>query len=144
VAIREADLDRLREWLPQLYAEAMHRLNAGESVFPSRQEENDYCAPEQQKRLLGHPWMDFIAMWLGKAENVMAKFISYPDIFEHALKIEPARIDHIGKAESVIRKSMEALGWYRDRDRVGGVMVRGFKPLTKIHEPEEDDDDVPI
>lgn len=130
VAILEADLDKLREWLPQLYAEALHRVKAGESVFPSRQEENDYCQPEQKARLIAHPWIDFIALWLGKAENKLATFISYPEIFEHCLKLEPARIDHIGNAQRHIRAALDALGWFPDRDRVDGVQVRGFRRLS--------------
>jgi predicted P-loop ATPase len=144
VAIREADLDRLRDWLPQLYAEALHRVKAGESVFPSRQEENDLCQPEQKARLIAHPWVDFIAMWLGKAENALATFVSYPEIFEHCIKLEPARIDHLGNAQKYIRAAMDSLGWFPDRDRVGGVLVRGFRKLSTQEGTVDDAADLPI
>jgi len=144
VAICNANLERLKEWLPQLYAEALHRVRANESVFPSREEENELCVPEQKARLIAHPWVDFIALWLGKPEMALAKFVSYPEIFEQALKLEPARIDHLGNAQKHVRACMDALGWYPDRDRIGEVQVRGFKRLTLEDQADKGDDDVPI
>lgn len=138
VACRAVELERLRQWLPQLYAEALHRVRAGESVAPSRDEEATLCVPEQQKRLILHPWTDFLAEYLGKPEMFGARFVSYPEIFSGCLKFDAARIDHRGEAQRYIRQAMGHLGWYLDRDRIGGVQLRGFKPLIKDEEQECD------
>jgi predicted P-loop ATPase len=145
VACRAVDLERLRQWLPQLYAEALHRVRAGESVAPSREEETTLCVPEQQKRLIQHPWTDFIAEYLGKPEMSGATFVSYPGIFRDCLKFDAARIDHQGNAQAHIRRAMESLGWFRDREYINGVRLRGFKPLTKLENVvEADENELPI
>jgi len=144
VACRAVDLDRLRQWLPQLYAEALHRVRAGESIFPSRQQERELCQPEQAKRLIAHPWTDFIAAYLGRPESTGISFVSYPEIYETCLKFDPARIDHLGNAQAHIRRSMEALGWYPDRDRINGVLMRGFKPLTVKESSSDEIEELPL
>jgi len=147
VAIRDIDLAKLREWLPQLYAEALHRIKAGEREVPTRDEENTLCVPEQKARLIAHPWADFIAQWLGKAENALTKFVSYPQIFLDALKVEPARLDHLGVAQRKVRECMDTLGWYPERGRVNDVLLRGFKRLSSGNDSgttSDGDDDVPI
>ena len=145
VACRAVDLARLRQWLPQLYAEALHRVRAGESVAPTREEEATLCVPEQQKRLIQHPWTDFIAEYLGKPELNGACFVSYPEIFRDCLKFDAARIDHQGNAQAHIRRAMESLGWFRDRERINGVQLRGFRPLTNLEDSRDGDgNDLPI
>jgi len=145
VACRAVDLDRLRQWLPQIYAEALHRVRAGESVAPTREEEATLCVPEQQKRLIQHPWTDFIAEYLGKPELNGACFVSYPEIFRDCLKFDAARIDHQGNAQAHIRRAMESLGWFRDRERINGVQLRGFRPLTNLEDSRDGDgNDLPI
>ncbi|OQY64728.1 MAG: hypothetical protein B6D47_12950 [Rhodocyclaceae bacterium UTPRO2] len=129
VAILLADLDKLKEWRPQLFAEALHRVRAGESVFPCREEETLYCLPEQRQRLVTDPWQDFITDWLGKLGNEV-EFLTYVDLLRDCLKVDPARIDPHGEMGRRLRYAMDALGWYQDRARVGGHMMRGFKKRT--------------
>lgn len=49
---RPPDLAWLRENMEQLLAEAVHRVDAGERFYPSREEETRLFRPQQQSRLL--------------------------------------------------------------------------------------------
>jgi len=126
VAILLADLAKLREWREQLFAEALARVRAGESVFPSREEEIEHCMPEQRQRLITDPWQDFITDWLSRPGNE-TEFLTYVDLLMTCLKVEPARIDAHGEMGRRLRHAMDALGWFPDRSRVGGHLMRGFR-----------------
>ncbi len=145
VAVLLADLARLREWREQMFAEAMHRLKLGESVFPTREEERDLCQPEQKKRLIVDPWQDFVEAWLIKPEHAMTEFLSYVEIFEMILRVEPSRIDARGEMGDRVRDLMDGMGWIQARDKKG--QRRGFKPGLDVPMPigssNEQDDEPP-
>lgn len=130
VPVGAIDLLKLASWLPQLYAEALHRVRAGEQTYPSRDEDNTLCAPEQAARMIPPTWTDFIRTWLAKPECYGLDFVTYQDVFEGALKLEPARLDHFGNAQKHLRESMKALGWEMARKFTNGVQDRGFKKLA--------------
>lgn len=138
VAILLADLVKLKEWRPQLFAEALHRVKAGESVFPSREEETLYCMPEQRQRLITDPWQDFITTWLAKPGNEV-EFLTYVDLLQDCLKVEPSRIDPHGEMGRRLRHAMDALGWYQDRARSNGHLMRGFKKRSIDSEDKKED-----
>ncbi len=146
VAILLANLELLREWREQLFAEALHRLKAGEPVYPDRDAENSLCKPEQEKRLVKDPWGDFITAWLALPANAGCNFLTYVEVFQ-ILKVEAARITPFGDDGGRVRRVMESIGWFAARERVNGVQQRGFKRPTL--EPDgvpkgDDDDDLPI
>lgn len=47
---RQPDIDWLRENLDQLFAEALHRLDAGERFWPTREEQHELFDPQQRSR----------------------------------------------------------------------------------------------
>ncbi len=132
VAVMLVDLDKLKEWREQLFAEALFRLNAKESVFPTREAERELCQPEQKKRLITDPWQDFVEGWLNEPEHRSTEFLGYVQIFQNILRVEPSRIDARGEMGDRVRELMDAMGWIQARDKTG--KIRGFKPLGKNEE----------
>jgi predicted P-loop ATPase len=128
------NLEWLRKWREQLFAEAMALFLAGERIYPSLEEEDLYFVPEQEKRLVETSVQSRLYELLtregapggeGKATvelNVLTKFVTI-DKLVIALGTDPGKASSI--LESQIRGWLEAYGWESGRESTG-ARRRGF------------------
>jgi predicted P-loop ATPase len=129
------NLEWLRKWREQLFAEAMAMFLAGERIYPSLDEENTYFVPEQEKRLVETSVQSRLYELLtrdgapsgeGKTTlelNQHTTFVTI-DKLVVALGTDPGKASTL--LEGQIRGWLEAQGWDYGRESTG-ARRRGFK-----------------
>ena len=128
--------DTLASMRLQLFAEALHRLDAGEKFWPTRQEERELVFPEQEPFKRTDTWEDIIDVYVNRdtqdkhddpLEPVNAKRTFFPrtEIYEKALLIKADRMDGAGNMDTRISNAMRSLGFDSYRETSKGRR-RGF------------------
>jgi predicted P-loop ATPase len=111
----DIDVELLRSWRDQLFAEARARFLRGEQWWPEPEFETQHIAPEQAARFEADAWEASIAEFLasrGKHETTIY------EVATAALKIETGKIGTANQRRIV--KVFQHLGWCRGRT-VGGI-----------------------
>lgn len=122
----EIDADKVRAMREQLFAEAYTLFQKGERRHPTREEELELFAPEQEERAVEHPWLAIITRWLDPAEwgtegNMgpdVANRVTTREILIRCLKFDPSRLTD--RHEQDVGRIMSTLGWMRKRESKGG------------------------
>ncbi len=126
------NLEWLRKWREQLFAEAMAMFLAGDRIFPSLEEEALYFVPEQEKRLVETSVQSRLYELLtregagsseGKATaelSVLTKFVTIHSLVI-ALGTDPGKASTL--LEGQIRGWLEAREWIYKRASTG---TRGY------------------
>lgn len=156
----------------QLFAEALHRLEAGERYWPTKEEEHELVFPEHEPFKRTDTWEDMIDLYVNRSKpdkhdnpdlpvNARRDFFTTVEIYEKALLIKADRIDGAGNMDTRIGNAMRALGFDKHRETTGG-RLRGWKrrpppppkavPYTAPVDPNEaltgpqasEDDDLPL
>lgn len=164
--------DRLAGMRLQLFAEALHRLEAGERFWPDRDEERELVFPEQEPFKRTDTWEDMIDAYVNRDTpdkhddpnspvNSKRDFFTTVEIYEKALLIKADRIDGTGNMDTRVGNAMRALYFDRHRE-TGGKRRRGFvrrppppppaapqsapvAPQTAhVGPPVSEDDDLPL
>ena len=167
--VNEEVLERQRL---QLFAEALHRLDAGERYWPTKDEERELIFPEQEPFKRNDTWEDMIDAYVNRDTpdkhddpmspvNAKRDFFTTVEIYEKALLIKADRIDGAGNMDTRIGNAMRALGFDRHRE-TSGKRRRGFvrrpppppratpdgAPVTPsaahAGPPASEDDDLPL
>jgi len=156
----------------QLFAEALHRLNAGEEYWPSRDEERTLVFPEQEPFKRVDEWENILDAYVNRDTpdkhdepnapvNAKREFFPSTELYDRALLIKADRIDGQGNMDTRISNAMKALGFLRYRE-TDGKRRRGFKrrppapppataytapvapPTAHVGPQSSEDDDLPI
>ncbi|OGB26205.1 MAG: hypothetical protein A3I66_00705 [Burkholderiales bacterium RIFCSPLOWO2_02_FULL_57_36] len=156
----------------QLFAEALHRLDADERFWPSREEERDLVFPEQEPFKRTDTWEDMLDAYVNRDTpdkhddpnapvNSKRDFFTTVELYERALLIKADRIDGAGNMDTRIGNAMRALNFDRHRE-TSGKRKRGFvrRPpppppaapnaapvapnMARIGPPVSEDDDLPL
>lgn len=164
--------DTLASMRLQLFAEALHRLDAGERFWPSKEEERELVFPEQEPFKRTDTWEDMIDAYVNRDSqdkhddpllpvNSKRDFFTTVEIYEKALLIKADRIDGAGNMDTRIGNAMRALNFDRHRE-TAGKRRRGFvrrppppppaalyaapvAPNTaRVGPPVSEDDDLPL
>ena len=128
--------DTLASMRLQLFAEALHRLEAGERFWPNREEERELVFPEQEPFKRTDTWEDMIDAYVNRDTpdkhddpnspvNSKRDFFTTVEIYEKALLIKADRIDGAGNMDTRIGNAMRALNFDRHRE-TSGKRRRGF------------------
>lgn len=148
VLCAEIDLAGLAKVRDQLLAEAAAIYRAGGEAaraYPTRSEEEEYFAPEQEQRLSMHPWFYEISDWL--AENTHVDSVTVNEVIRGALHIGVSDMGRNAMAEQIVGKTLSKLGWTRRRDTkpdAGGQRPwRWYRP-PRAEPPKVDPDEVPF
>lgn len=96
----------------QLFAEAVALFKEGEKWYPSKFEQDNLFAPEQESREIGDPWMTSISLWLDS--NTMQEVTSLR-VLTDALKVEVSKIDGARQMTTRVGICMRKLGWGKRR-----------------------------
>lgn len=135
VVLHRPDLDWLRERREQLFAEAVALFKAGERIYPTPEEEDEYFVPEQSKRLLetavqSRLWrlLTRTGPWPGEGKstahlNQNTKFVAIDEMVE-ALGTDAGKSS--AQLENQIRSWLDSMGWVSAREG-GGLRRRGFR-----------------
>lgn len=134
--VRHVNEDTLSGMRLQLFAEALHRLDAGERYWPSKEEERDLVFPEQAPFKRTDTWEDIIDAYVNRDTpdrhddpnapvNSKRDFFPRSEIYERALLIKADRIDGSGNMDTRIGNAMKALGFDKHRE-TAGKRRRGF------------------
>src|SRR5690606_313429 len=83
-------IERIRD---QLLAQALHEVRKGEPVYPTRQQEKELIAPEQEMREIQDAWEQIIEKYLEDPAVVMMKKITTRQLLLNAIGMEAARIN---------------------------------------------------
>lgn len=165
--VKVVNLEVLKEARAQLLAEALHRVDAGEQYWPTRQEEKELVFPEQEPFKRSDPWEDFLDEYVNSdhrasindVPRIDRDYFSTNELFEKALNIKADRIDGNGQMDVRIANCMKQLGFIKHRPTTG-KRLRGYlrkPPPTSapqaVHapaaapggfQPDEEADDLPF
>ncbi|MDP3228382.1 MAG: VapE family protein [Acidovorax sp.] len=143
------NLEWLRKFRGQLFAEALALFEAGERYHPTPEEEKAYFEPEQEKRLVetsvqGRLWSlltrEGISNADGKATqglSQLTQFVTIPDLVQ-ALGADPGKSSAM--LDGQVRDWLFENGWQPGREG-GGQRRRGFKQ-PDVWPPKFQDEDV--
>lgn len=116
-------LDLLKRDRDQLFAEAVHRFQAGEQYWPDREFEREHIVPEQEARYDLDAWAEPITTYL--AEQKLT-YVTIYQVAMHALGFDRSRL---GKADQMrIAQTLHKLGWVPKRSN----SERGFAKRNVI------------
>jgi len=153
------DIDGLRRAMPQLLAEAMADVDAGERTWPTEEEQRELFRPEQMKRVQQESLIDALHDWVldpGMDEiasrSVHGGAFSLADAAFRCLKVSYAQLTR--DLQSRVGKALAALGCERLEKR-NGMTRYWYKPPPKkaatfssarepAQHPREEKDDLPI
>lgn len=124
----QIDLQKLRDWRDQMFAEALHRLDQGERYHPSREEIEQFIKPEQESREITDPWFERIAVWVDAPEQALEDTFTSADILTKALYVPTDRIDNARQMATRVGIAMRKLGWSKARDKTGARLWRYVRP----------------
>lgn len=109
------DLDGLAKARDQLWAEAVALYHQGERSYPTAQQERELFKPEQDKRLICHPWQDIIAEYV----NGSTRTVTVREVMHDALKIDLSRINPQGSEAQRVGQILHGLGFNKERESAG-------------------------
>lgn len=123
IKVEEVDdlrLDGLKAARDQLVAEAVACFKAGERWHPTREEQEEFFAPEQEEREIGDPWEERIADWLVTGGRLRATTL---EVLTDCLKVEVGKIDSAKSMSTRVGNIMKRMGWVKRRE---GGQARGW------------------
>jgi predicted P-loop ATPase/phage/plasmid primase-like uncharacterized protein len=111
VLVTEIDLEGLKVWRDQLWAEAVAKFRAGEEWWPTSAERAMF-EEQQDQRYVGDAYTQVIATWLvGRSQATMT------EILGDALKLDVAKWTK--PEQQRVGRCMSELGWKRKRETKG-------------------------
>lgn len=136
--ISQIELDGLRAVREQLFAEAVGLYRAGARSYPSREEQDQFFAPEQDAREIGDAWDDAIHRWLNtprEIEQTMPDRVSSFDILCKALQVDAGKITR--EMSTRVGISMRKLGWLKREHRGEHPRYVYERPKKSAHDMEQ-------
>lgn len=108
----------------QLFAEAVHRYDAGERFFPTQQEQREIFDPEQLKREAQDSLQDAISDWVNLRPQGME--FSKAEVMLDGLKMEPAKMTR--DMDTRVGIALKKLGCKRIERRTSAVSRYWYLP----------------
>jgi putative DNA primase/helicase len=116
IRVGEINIPGLKSVRDQLFAEAVALFRAGERWYPTRDEDVQLFAPEQEEREINDPWFGIVREWLCKESA--AEFTS-ADILLGCLRFEMSKIGPARQEATRVGNIMKKLGWTKHRRSTG-------------------------
>lgn len=125
VPCESIDIEALAAIKDQLWAEAVHRFNAGEKWWLEGELETE-AKKVQADRFDEDVWASAIDKWLGTRT-----FVTVPEVLSEALKITVDK--HDKRAQMRVAGHLQRIGWKRDLRRFdGGKPIRGWAKPDRL------------
>ncbi|MDD3757688.1 MAG: VapE family protein [Advenella sp.] len=125
-------LDHLREIREQLFAQALFEVQNGERCYPTRQEEAELIAPEQEMREIVDAWHQIISDYFNEPENRSVTKITTRQVLMDVIKMEASKITSTRQSETKVGNIMHKLGWVKKRETSG---PRGYYYARQVNAP---------
>lgn len=142
------DLDGIAATREQLLAEALVLYRKGERTYPTAEQQDELFRPEQERRMMAHPWHDIIVETLEHdLEWKHEPTVTVRRVMEKVLKIDLARVNPQGSESQRVGQILHALGWTKQRASDGSrmwVWKRPTKPAPPAQPVNEDADAIPF
>lgn len=110
------DLDGLAGARDQLWAEAVVLYRLGERAYPTREQDRLLFKPEQDKRMIVHPWQEIVADYV----DLIERPVSTREIMRDALKIDLSRINPQGSEAQRVGQILNGMGYTKAQTTVTG------------------------
>ena len=136
------DLDALAGMREQLFAEAAVLVKAGERCYPTQQEHLELFGPEQEARVVEHPWMDPVQNWLASPTVVLNSRVTSFDVLREGLSVEKSKMTVAMQQD--IGRIMKSLGWVRKRETDGSRQWFYERPERQIPDKAHQNDADPF
>ncbi len=109
-------IDGLAAVREQLLAEAVVLYRRGERTYPTTEEQQSLFKPEQDRRMLSHPWQDAIFEALEHDPDWrLLDAVSVRDVMVKILKFDLARLNPQGGEAQRVGQILHAAGWTKRR-----------------------------
>lgn len=129
------DIEKLREWRDQLWAEAVARVHRGEKAYASTPAECKALEALQSEIVISDAWQPAVVAWVqARSVSEIQNGFTIAECMEGALKIEAAQQQHGAKCRVglILRDCFNATS-----KRVGAKKVtKFFLPVESIAEDE--------
>ena len=151
------DIDGLRSVLPQLLAEAVYEVDAGERCYPTDEEQAELFTPQQMRRVVQESLIDALHDWVLEpdldeqvARATHGGAFSLAEAAFRCLKVSYAQLTR--DLQTRVGKALAALGCERMEKR-NGMTRYWYKPpqkaatsgaVRRVHQPEEGDEPIPF
>ena len=139
------DLDAIAGEREHLFAEAQVRLSEGVRSYPDTQEWEEHFEPEQQRRMVSHPWVDILGEYLS---SITGDAVTVRELLQDALKFDTSRISPNGLEAQRVGQIMQSMGWAKRRSTAGNRPWQWVKaPAARkpdSRKATEGADDVPL
>lgn len=150
------DLESLKRDRDQLWAEALHRFNAGEAWHVDTPELRKLCEGEQSARVHADPWEQLVAAWIREPTHEVEEegehglrrhrmpFRMHPngpstaEVLQHALRCRPDAIERTKSMRAA--EVMKALGYTevtRPDNEDGSAGPRRYRKPPTTLQPKE-------
>lgn len=127
IEVGNIDITWLLQEREQLFAEALHRYDAGERFHPTQQEQREIFDPEQLKREAQDSLQDAIAEWVEKRPSNME--FSKAEVMMDGLKIEPGKMTR--DLDTRVGIALKKLGCKRIEKRTNATSRYWYLPPEK-------------
>lgn len=126
VLTRHVQVDAIVAARDQLWAEALHRFDAGQPWWPQTDEEHAMCSGEQSERLHVDTWAEPIAAWLDGQRRKGVLWVTTAQLLSEAAGVETGRQQpqHQRRLAAVMSDHPE---WTYTRRSEGGRRARGYQ-----------------
>jgi predicted P-loop ATPase len=105
-------LDEIHLQRDQLIAEAIHLYKAGARSYPTREQEHALFAPQQELRMIQHPWLDKLQDYL--VSTTVTEYTNF-ELLKEVIGVDIARISPQGMESQTVGKCMQLLGWTKKK-----------------------------
>lgn len=122
------NLALLAEKRNQLFAEAVHRFNAGERFHPTADEQVRLFSKEQESREIADPWQTKIEEAI---EYSTQNRLTVLEILTDVLKVEVGRIDNSKQMSTRVGQIMHKIGWQKKRNTSGSRAYYYERPAVE-------------
>lgn len=139
----EIELDVLAGMREQLFAEAMVLLARGERAYATPEQETALFVPQQEARLVDHPWREPIVTFLetpGPTGRI--DMVSTNQLLAQACHVDTAKLTMVMQQD--VGRVMDSIGWERRREPNGARRWFYHRPVEKSSETEEKGDPIPF
>lgn len=140
----QVDVDRLREWRDQLFAQALADVRAGERWWPTREEEREHFIPAQEARTITDPWLDELPKRLEDLKWSDRQSFTTAEILG-VLGVSADKIDGNGQMAKRVETIMDRLSWERTRERrTDGSRPHVWRRPSRVPDSADDSSPVPL
>lgn len=132
------DLDGIAAVREQLLAEAIVLYRAGERAFPTAEEQINLFGPEQDRRMMSHPWLEMILEYVNPAGGRKDE-VSVRALLVECLGLKPEKMNPQGGEAQRVGQILHSLGW--TKVRAGGTKRTWMwvRPAAETVEPDHGD-----